>query len=91
MVYTLYELEKFKYGSVFLRSKLEDNPFVIFVNQNKKYIVYDLRDTPNPKAREVTFFGYSRMTDELTKIDYAKRVVRKFYKEMKRGSTNIIQ
>lgn len=81
-VYTLYALEKYKYGSSFIKSKNKDNPFVIHVNKDKKYIVYDTREKPNPDALSITFFGYSVMTEPLSKIDYAKSVVRKLYKRM---------
>jgi hypothetical protein len=81
--FTLYELESYKYGSVFLKSKNPKNNFVIYVTKNKRYVVYFIGSKELPDAKEVTFFGHSRMTDELSKIDYAKRVVRKLFKRYK--------
>lgn len=83
MVFTKYELEKYKYGSAFVKSKEKDNPFVIHVNPDKTYTIYDLSDEPNKDALEITFFGYSRMTGKISKIDYAKKVVLKLYRRMK--------
>lgn len=88
VVFTLYEMENYKYGSIFLKSKNEDNPFVIFVTPNKKYVVYDTRFEENPEAKEITFYGHSRMTDELTRIDYAKRVVRRLYGKLLKEQEN---
>lgn len=82
-VHTLYELEQYKYGSVFLKSKNPLNQFIIFVTKNKRYVVYFIGSKELPDAKEITFFGHSRMTDELSKIDYAKRVVRKLFKRYK--------
>ena len=81
MVFTLYELEKHKEGSAFIRSKVKGNNFVICVTKNKTFVIYDTSVKKNPMALEMTFFGYSRMTNEITNYDYAKRLVRKFFKE----------
>lgn len=82
MVYELYYHDDFENNRI-IKHKSRKVPFVICVTKEKKYVVYYTRPVVHPKALEVTFFGYSRMTEHLSKIDYAKRRVRELYKQLK--------
>lgn len=61
--------------------KLPGNPFFIKVNDNGTYSV--MCKGRMAGAQDFTFEGDSVLSSELSRIDYAKRVLRKFYRKMK--------
>ena len=81
MVFTSYSNDDSERLRI-IKSKNLDNPYVIVCNDDTTYTVLDSRKTQNHSVVGYTFFGLPIMSKNLSRIDYAKRVVRRLYQRL---------
>lgn len=79
-VFTLYQVDDSNRLRI-IKSKQPNNPYIIVVNDDATYDIYDNRIIKTSLAIDYTFWGFPIIHKNLSRIDYAKRVVRSLYKK----------
>ena len=69
----------------FLASSQWDCPYIIRVNKDNTYSVYDYRMHANMSTIDFNYFSYSRMSNKLKHLTSAQKLVRKLYKQARKG------